>query len=83
MANVLSTTTTRAAVVGEGGDRLDVDAAEQRVGRRFQPHQRGVVRPRRGQGVDVGEVDGVPGDAERRPDVGDQAVRAAVGVVAE
>ncbi len=35
-----------AAVVGERGDRLDVDARQQRVGRRLQPHQRGVVRPR-------------------------------------
>ena len=30
----------RAVVVGDVGDRLDVDAGEQRVGRRLQPHHR-------------------------------------------
>ena len=70
-------------LVGHGGDGLDVDAAEQRVGRRLQPHERGVGRPGCRQGVDVGEVDGAPGEAERAPHVGDQPVGAAVRVVAE
>ena len=36
-----------AAVVGHLGDGRDVDARQQRVGRRLQPHQRRVVGPRR------------------------------------
>ena len=41
----------RAVLVGDGGDGLDVDAREQRVGRRLQPDHRRVVGPvaRRGR----------------------------------
>ena len=73
----------RAALVGDRGDGLDVDARQQRVRRRLQPHHRRVVGPVAGEGVDVGQVGGRPLHAERAPHLGDQAERAAVGVVAE
>ena len=83
MANVLSTTTSAPRSWAERGDRLDVEAGEQRVGRRLEPDHAGVVRPVGAQRVEVGEIDGRPGEPERAPDLGDQAERAAVGVVAE
>ncbi len=72
-----------AAAMGELGDRLDVDAREQRVGRRLEPHHAGVVGPVVGERVEVGEVDRRPREAERCPHLVDQAERAAVRVVAE
>ena len=56
VANVLSTTHEGATLVGEGGDGLDVDAREQRVGRRLQPHHRACRSASRRRGADVGEV---------------------------
>ena len=83
VANVLSTTTSAPGGVGERRHIASMSMhAEQRVGRRLQPHHGGVVGPARAS-VEVGQVDGGPGDPERSPHLGDQAERAAVGVVAE
>ena len=82
MANVLSTHDQRAALVGERGDGLDVEAAQQRVGRRLQPHQPGVGGPvaRRARRRRAGRR---PSTRSVRVHLGDQPERAAVGVVAE
>ena len=83
MAKVLSTTTIAPRGVADLGDRLDVEAGQQRVGRRLEPHHADVVGPVAPQRVEVGEVDGGPREPERAPHLGDQPERAAVGVVAE
>ena len=56
---------------------------EQRVRRGLDPDQPVVVGPRRGDGVDVGQVDGVWVMPSRPVDLVDQPVGAAVGVVGQ
>ncbi len=73
----------RPAGVGDLGDRFDVEAGEQRIGRCLEPHETDIVGPVRPQCVEIGQVHRRPGKAERPPHLGDQPEGASVGVVAQ
>ena len=75
--------TPRAVLMRDRGHRLDVDASQQRVRRRLEPHEHRIVRPRRIEREWIGEVDRAPRDADGFVHLRDEPIGAAVRVVAE
>jgi hypothetical protein len=69
----------RTALVRQRTDRFDVEAAQQRVGRRLEPHQLGVFRPSISKCVDTEQVGGSP--RQVCVYLADQSIRAAVRIV--
>ena len=73
----------RARTVHELADRVEVDDAEQRIGRELEPDQAGAIGHRRGDRVGIGRIDRGEGQPVAPEDLVEEPEGAAVHVLGE